>query len=117
MSVQIQDDYITIGSHILQKSEQRLINTKSYAVVSLTSKEIALLLYLYNAGGDLVLQKDILTKLWKYNEKSESSTVKTHISRIRKKMATDPAIDYLLITERGGYRLRQTRSFTLSAYA
>jgi DNA-binding response OmpR family regulator len=66
---------------------------------------VAILKFLYRAGGRPVVRQVLLNEVWGYNAAVTTHTLETHIYRLRQKMEPDPATVRLLITESGGYRL------------
>lgn len=71
----------------------------------LTEKEVAILKYLYRAGGRTIGRDQLLGEVWGYNQGVTTHTLETHIYRLRQKIEPDPSRVQLLITEAGGYRL------------
>jgi DNA-binding response OmpR family regulator len=75
------------------------------APVSLTSRELQVLRYLYDRRDRLVSRDELLREVWKYSS-SVTRTVEVHISTLRKKLESDPADPRHLKTVRGrGYLL------------
>lgn len=73
--------------------------------VRLTEKEVAILLHLHRAGGEVVSRKDLLSAVWEYAETVETHTLETHIYRLRQKIEKDPSRPEIILTEETGYRI------------
>jgi two-component system response regulator RegX3 len=72
----------------------------------LTLKEYALLVYLTAQRGRSIGRATLLHQLWGYDESADSSTIETHIRRLRARIEDHPGAPALLETVRGfGYRL------------
>jgi hypothetical protein len=69
----------------------------------LTEKEVAILLYLYQAGG-AVSKAEILARVWGYADTAETHTLETHIYRLRQKIERDPSNPAIVLTDGDGYR-------------
>lgn len=77
-----------ISQNIVLNTELRLlvkIKDKNIEVVSLTDKELALILYLQDKA-DGVRRDDILHRVFGYSSLTETHTLETHISRLRSKV-------------------------------
>lgn len=72
--------------------------------IRLTEKEVAILKYLFRAGG-VVSREVLLNEVWGYASGLTTHTLETHVYRLRQKIEPDPANARLLVTEPGGYRL------------
>ncbi len=99
------DAVYTIGSFTFQPVDKLLLNDETNEKIRLTYKEVAILKYLYRAGGQVVGQAVLLGEVWGYNAAVETHTVETHIYRLRQKIERDPSNPEVLVTEPGGYRL------------
>ena len=73
--------------------------------VSLTEKEVEILILLHKAKGDVIMRQDLLKKIWNYVDAVETHTLETHIYRLRQKIEKMPAQPEILITEENGYRV------------
>jgi DNA-binding response OmpR family regulator len=71
----------------------------------LTEKEIAILLRLARARGDVVPRDVLLRDVWGYNASITTHTLETHIHRLRRKIESASGQPKLLLTAQGGYRL------------
>src|ERR1700748_71656 len=76
--------------------------------IRLTTKEVAILKFLYRTGGEVVSRQVLLNEVWGYNAGVTTHTLETHIYRLRQKIEADPNNCKLLLTAPGGYRLNAT---------
>ena len=60
---------------------------KDDLLINLTEKENALLEYLIIKKSEGANFKELIEKIWGYSDKSETSTLETHIYRLRKKLS------------------------------
>lgn len=75
--------------------------------VSLSPKEMDLLLALWSRQGRAVSRATLLEEVWEGRVPDESRTVDTHMAELRKKLESDPSHPCHLITVRKvGYRLQ-----------
>jgi len=72
--------------------------------ITLTEIEHKLLAYLAANSDRTLSQQDLLREVWGYRGGARSATVKTTISRLRKKIEAKPSTPNHLLTVRGGYR-------------
>ncbi|MBG0810229.1 response regulator transcription factor [Methylosinus sp. H3A] len=72
---------------------------------SLTEKEAEILTRLVAARGAAVTKDMLLREVWGYHPTVTTRTLETHVSRLRRKIETDPTEARLLLTEKNGYRL------------
>jgi two-component system, OmpR family, phosphate regulon response regulator PhoB len=94
----------TLGPLDLDGDAHRVLVAGQDVAVSLL--EMRLLLHLAQAKGAVCSRRDLLTRVWQYDEGVSSRTVDTHVKRLRDKLG--PA-GFLLRTVRGiGYRLSQS---------
>lgn len=73
-------------------------------IVSLTEKEVAILLYLWRANAPIT-REDLLRDVWEYATDADTHTVETHIYRLRQKIERDPANPEHVLTLKAGYQL------------
>ncbi|PWB93829.1 response regulator transcription factor [Methylosinus sporium] len=78
--------------------------------VPLTEKEAEILTRLAAAGGAVVTKDMLLREVWGYHPTVTTRTLETHVSRLRRKIETDPTEARLLLTEKNGYRLVFSRA-------
>ena len=98
------DAVFTIGPYVFQPGNKLLLDRDSRKI-RLTTKETAILKYLYRAGARTVGRQVLLGEVWGYNAGVSTHTLETHVYRLRQKMERDPSSAEILVTERGGYRL------------
>jgi len=87
--------------------DRRLLSAGPDRVLRLTDKEVAILLRLGRAAGQVVPREDLLADVWGYSSAIDTHTLETHIYRLRRKLADEAAA--CLQTEPGGYRLVASR--------
>lgn len=73
--------------------------------ITLTEKEVEILLYLYQQKGKVVSKEELLDAVWNYAKTVETHTLETHIYRLRQKIEDDPSQPKYLKTEEKGYCL------------
>src|SRR4051794_27126229 len=100
-----EDAVFTIGPYLFRPSAKLLMEPARNRKVRLTDKEIAILRYLYRAGGKPVPRQVLLNEVWGYNSAVTTHTLETHVYRLRQKIEPDPTNARLLLTEAGGYKL------------
>ena len=103
---QSEDAVFAIGGYSFRPAQKLLLAGDGKTKVRLTEKEVAILKYLYRAGGRAVSREVLLNEVWGYNAGVATHTLETHIYRLRQKIEVDPANAQILITEAGGYSLR-----------
>ena len=91
---------IKIKNYILDKNEKKLINDKSY--ILLTEKEIQLL-ELFLSSNKPISKNVILNQVWKYSEDADTHTVETHIYRLRKKIKLKFSDEDFILNNKSGY--------------
>lgn len=72
--------------------------------VPLTEKEVAVLVYLWNAS-EPVTREDLLRDVWEYAPDADTHTIETHIYRLRQKIEPDPTNPVYVLTEKTGYQI------------
>ncbi|MEB8347316.1 response regulator transcription factor [Flavobacteriaceae bacterium KMM 6898] len=82
-------DY-TIGMYRLNSINQELVFNME--VVSLTSRENELLVYLVNNKNQLCTHKDILIHLWGKNDYFNRKSLNVFVSHLRRYLSNDPSI-------------------------
>jgi DNA-binding response OmpR family regulator len=100
-----EDAEVPIGPYLFQPALKLLIDAQTRRKTRLTEKEVAILRFLYRAGGKPVPRETLLGEVWGYNAGVNTHTLETHIYRLRQKIERDPANATLLVTAEGGYRL------------
>lgn len=75
-------------------------------VVSLTPKELDLLLTLLDRGERAVPRLDLIREVWGYSDSVITRTIDTHVAELRRKLEPDPRVPrHILTVHRFGYRL------------
>ncbi len=76
--------------------------------VSLTPKELDLLLALGRRDGRVATRLELMRDVWGHRAAVASRTVDTHIAELRRKLEEDPATpEHILTVHKSGYRLRR----------
>lgn len=89
--------------------EHRRVLQNGVPVESLTEKEFALVLFLFQNLGRLLSRGHLLEAVWGLSANIPTRTLDTHISRIRKKLDLHPANGFRLVPAYNyGYRLERT---------
>ena len=74
--------------------------------ISVTAKELDLLLYMMENKGKVLPKEELFNKIWGFDSESEPQTVTVHIKWLREKLEKDPKKPVRIQTEWGvGYRL------------
>ena len=79
------EEIITIKNYILMPIEKKLFSNDKSEFIKLSEKEVQILVELGNSKITSS-KKNLLEKVWKYNPNTKTSTVETHIHRLRKKL-------------------------------
>ena len=79
------EEIIRIKNHILIPIDKKLYSNDKSEFIKLTEKEVQILIELENSKITSS-KKNLLKKVWKYNPNTKTSTVETHIHRLRKKL-------------------------------
>ena len=78
------EEIIRIKKYILIPVDKKLYSNDKSEFIKLTEKEVQILIELDNSKITSS-KKHLLEKVWKYNPNIKTSTVETHIHRLRKK--------------------------------
>ena len=79
------EEIIRIKKYILMPDDKILYSNDKSEFIKLTEKEVQILIELDNLKITSS-KKNLLEKVWKYNPNIKTSTVETHIHRLRKKL-------------------------------
>ena len=79
------EEIIRIKKYILIPDDKKLYSNDKSEFIKLTEKEVQILIELDNSKIRSS-KKHLLEKVWKYNPNIKTSTVETHIHRLRKKL-------------------------------
>ncbi len=71
----------------------------------LTDKENEIFQFLIKNPGITVSRKQLLSKVWSYNENIDTHTLETHIYTLRKKIKKKLGLTNLILHEEDGYRV------------
>jgi hypothetical protein len=99
------DAVFTVGPYTFRPSAKMLLTADKKQRIRLTTKEVAILKFLYHTGSEVVSRQVLLNEVWGYNAGVTTHTLETHIYRLRQKIEADPNNCKLLLTAPGGYRL------------
>ena len=93
------------GSIVVDVPARRVL--RHGAEVSLTPKELDLLLALLHRKGAVASRLDLLKEVWGHRAAVVSRTVDTHISELRRKLEDEPSAPrHILTVHKTGYRLQ-----------
>ena len=70
-----------------------------------TDKEMLILQHLWRLNGDFAERRDLLRRIWGYDEAIDTHTLETHIYRIRQKLTNLSQDHHPIIAGTGGYGL------------
>ncbi|MBB3236016.1 response regulator transcription factor [Phyllobacterium endophyticum] len=101
---QSEDATFVVGPYTFKPGQKMLIDGKG-GKIRLTEKEVAIIKYLYRAGGKVITRDVLLEEVWGYNSGVTTHTLETHVYRLRQKIEHDPSNSAILVTESGGYKL------------
>lgn len=101
---QSEDATFVVGPYTFKPGQKMLIDVKG-GKIRLTEKEVAIIKYLYRAGGKVITRDVLLEEVWGYNSGVTTHTLETHVYRLRQKIEHDPSNSSILVTESGGYKL------------
>ncbi|MGH6859668.1 MAG: response regulator transcription factor [Phyllobacterium sp.] len=101
---QSEDATFVVGPYTFKPGQKMLVDAKG-SKIRLTEKEVAIIKYLYRAGGKVITRDVLLEEVWGYNSGVTTHTLETHVYRLRQKIEQDPSNSTILVTESGGYKL------------
>lgn len=97
---------IVIGQ-IVVDTERRTV-CRDNVDISLTSRELDLLVFLMRNAGRVYSRAQLLNCVWGLSSEAYEHTVSSHINRLRTKLEPDPAVPRYLLTVWGvGYRFAE----------
>ena len=91
-----------IKNHLLLPFEKKLIFTRNKETILLTEKEVSILIEL-SQTEKVTSKKKLLTEVWGYNSQMNTTTVETHIHRLRQKLKKFSKSRIVIKTKNGGY--------------
>ena len=95
---------IFVKNHFLKPLEKKLVLTFNNETILLTEKEVSLLIAL-SQSKKVVSKEKLLTEVWGYNPLINTTTVETHIHRLRQKLKKCQNSKIAIKTKSGGYSL------------
>lgn len=95
---------ITIKNHLLMPIDKRLVFTRNKESILLTEKEVSILIEL-SQSKKVISKEKLLTEVWGYNSQINTTTVETHIHRLRQKLKKFTNSRIEIITKSGGYSI------------
>ena len=96
------EEKIKIKNYILIPIQKKLILKDNSEFIKLTEKEVQILTELNNSS--IISSKEyLLKKVWNYNSGTNTSTVETHIHRLRKKLTKFSKAKLAIKYEKRGY--------------
>ena len=96
---------IVLGKGTINLQDKSLKNNFGEKIY-LTDKEILLMKSLFEENPNSLTKNQLLQKIWGYAENVKTSTLETHIYRLRKKCRDVLENDSLIIFENGGYKIK-----------
>ena len=99
------DSAFSLGPYTFHPA-MKILKTQDNNEIHLTEKETDILKFLYHTVEDVVPRNILLHEVWGYNNSVTTHTLETHIYRLRQKIERNPSVAELLVTEKGGYRLK-----------
>lgn len=94
----------TIGAYVFSPQD-RLLSLAGTKDISLTDREVDILVYLAKYASAPVSREALLKNVWRYQDGIDTHTLETHIYRLRQKMESVADHPLLLQTTEGGYLL------------
>lgn len=98
---------LSFNQYELRPINKEILNMRNHKIIKLTEKEVSILQYLYKIKNRTVTKTELLQEVWGYNPDVTTHTIETHIYRLRQKVELDDKSAPLIITEEGGYILKQ----------
>lgn len=95
---------IIIKNHLLMPLDKKLIFIRNKESISLTEKEVSILIEL-SQSKKVVSKEKLLTEVWGYNSQMNTTTVETHIHRLRQKLKKFSNSGNVIKTTNGGYSI------------
>ena len=93
---------VKVGTYRLDLNSRKI--SKNNVLVSLTEREVNLILFLKNAKNPVKIE-ELQKKVWDYGSELETHTVETHIHRLRKKIKDKFKDNNLIISTKDGYKI------------
>ena len=97
-----QNSFLKIKEYIVDKNERKLKNES--LSINITEREIELIELLFSEKKPLS-KKNILKKVWKYADDTDTHTLETHVYRLRKKISDQFKDENFIINLKDGYSI------------
>ncbi len=98
------DEILTFGEYEVQVESNKVIDSEEGREIELSNKEMGILEYLLRNKGVIVSAEEILEHVWDREIDMFTSTVKTHMKTLRKKI--DPKKKHIKTVRGKGYILQ-----------
>ena len=98
------NEQIKIKKHVLYPFKKKISSEHDKEHVSLTDKEVSILIKLNEFN--IIGKNDLLVDVWGYNNGIKTSTVETHIHRLRKKLSKFSNSKLEILTNKNGYSIK-----------
>ena len=95
---------VIIKNHLLMPLEKKLVFIRNKETVLLTEKEVSILIEL-SQSKKVISKEKLLTDVWGYNSQIKTTTVETHIHRLRQKLKKFSNSSIVIQTKSGGYSI------------
>ena len=95
---------IIIKNHLLMPLDKKLVFTRNKETISLTEKEVSILIEL-SQSKKVISKEKLLTEVWGYKSQMNTTTVETHIHRLRQKLKKFSNSRIAIKTKSGGYSI------------
>lgn len=95
---------IIIKNHFLLPLDKKLVLTSNKESIFLTEKEVSILIEL-SQSKNVISKEKLLTEVWGYNSQLNTTTVETHIHRLRQKLKKFTNSRIVIKTKKGGYSI------------
>lgn len=100
------EDCMVLKGMVIDKANRTVL--VNHVSVELTSKEFDLLTFLASNKGRIFTKQQIYTEVWKEEYAFDDSNIMSFISKLRKKIESDPEHPFYILTVRGvGYRFNK----------
>ena len=97
-----QNSFLKIKEYIVDNNERKL--QKEILSINITEREIELIELLFSEKKPLS-KKNILKKVWKYADDTDTHTLETHVYRLRKKISDQFKDENFIINLKDGYSI------------
>ena len=98
------NEQMKIKNHVLYPFKKKISSAHDKEYVSLTDKEVSILIKLNEFN--IIGKNDLLIDVWGYNTGIKTSTVETHIHRLRKKLSKFSNSKLEILTNKNGYSIK-----------